>query len=159
MLQVLPKSLNRHQNTHYICVLSLTERSNSYWKTCESFKSLFYLWHRSEEILLKGACCREKDNTDRMIAWCVSFGRLSSGTWETLWWNLPHKAQLIGFQGPLNHRGYRLVSQHLWRFRVALHMRSRPELSQGQRSGFGPPVFMGLQVVVETHRAMYTQPH
>lgn len=37
-------------------------------------------------------------------------------------------------------------------------MSRRPDLSQGQRSGFGPPVFIGLQVMVETHRDMYTQP-
>lgn len=143
----------------FVCY-RFTERSNSYWKTCESFKSVFYLWQRSEKILLKGTHCWEKDNTDRMITWWVSFGRLCSGTRETLWWNLAHKDQLIGSQGPLNHSGYRLVSKHLWEFRVALHMWRRPELNQGQRSGFGTPVFYGVTGHgIDSHGAMYTQPH
>jgi len=111
-------------------------------------------------IVVKRFCSKEPTAGKKKIVWSpewwVSSGHLSSGTWETLRWNLQHKAQLKGFQGLFNHRGYWLVSLRLcclWQFREALHMSRRPDLSQGQRSGFGPPLFMGLQVMVETHRA------
>lgn len=75
-------------------------RRYPYCKTCKSFKSLFYSWLRSEEILVKGK--KNKKTTLIGFVWAL----VSPGTWETLRWIPAHKNPAYRIAGTLNHSGY-----------------------------------------------------